>query len=432
LSSIGVSSSSWDHSDAGGLSATFAPGLDYFFVPNVSLGLDMDVAYSDTRGYGADGSLVETRATAVAAGPRLGLNVPMGRIASFYPQITTGLESTRTTESLVSGPTLSIAGATGYPTTTRFGPWIKVYAPVLFHPVPHFFLGAGPYLFREFGPAQGGPQVGDQRTVLSAAFVLGGTLGGPAEDDPDDPPGAPAGGGRRFGSKGQVVIDGDIDTQTTWTWYSGIGSSAFYGTFQPGVDFFVTDHLSLGVAPYVSYEHGNGVDASTGAAVSYTTTSFGIEHRIGLDVPVGNFLSWYPRVGLVYGADTYDETSGPSENSPISSRLALHVYAPLLVHAAPHLFVGFGPSLFHDFVRAVQPTGGPTEQNRNTTIGVSLVVGAGCTERSRDPCRGRSACRARIQPKMSGPPCCPPPPRTRPSPPARPSAPAPWPRPATR
>jgi hypothetical protein len=149
-SSAGVTWETFSGSEARVFSVGLSPGLDYFLWKNVSVGVSLGASYGDNKGYGADGSLVETTTTNLSGGPRVGLNVPLSRAVSFYPRLTVGLEWVRTQQSLVSGTSISVAGSPlGYPTTTRFGPSFDLYLPLLFHLVPHFFVGGGPFLFHD-------------------------------------------------------------------------------------------------------------------------------------------------------------------------------------------------------------------------------------------------------------------------------------------
>ena len=47
-------------------------------------------------------------------------------------------------------------------------------------------------------------------------------------------------------------------------------------------------------------------------------------------------------------------------------------YAPLMIHPASHVFIGFGPTFSHDLVRAADRVG---PDNLATTIGAGLLVG---------------------------------------------------------
>jgi hypothetical protein len=373
-STIGLGATDWDGSEASSFSVYFSPGADYFLLPNVSLGLSLNLSYSDGKGYGADGSLVETKTTTLSGGPRFGLNVPFGDLWSFYPRLTVGLESVQRHESLASGSALSVAGSPlGYPSTTEFGPWLTLDLKLLVHPKPHFFLGAGPSLFHEFGHVQGGPEVGGERTTVGAGFVVGGWFGGrtaeldaPASDERPPPPRKP------FGDRGEVVLAGDITASGYWTGYAGSNSYATSISFGPAVDYFAAQHISIGIGLAASYSMSKGLDASSGATVTNERTSYALAPRVGFDVPIGVLFSWYPRVTLALGAVSYDEMSGASENKSDESYVSVSLYAPVLVHPATHIFAGFGPAVGHDLTR---PHGMAEIQNRSTSLGADLVVG---------------------------------------------------------
>lgn len=57
-------------------------------------GIDLDLAVSHSTAY-ADGlTLVSTKATTVAVGPRVGFNLHLGESWSFYPRLTFGYRTT--------------------------------------------------------------------------------------------------------------------------------------------------------------------------------------------------------------------------------------------------------------------------------------------------------------------------------------------------
>jgi opacity protein-like surface antigen len=376
-SSAGVSWETYDGSEARYFTASLSPGLDYFVLRNFAIGVNLNAAYGDSRGYGADGSLVDTRTTTLSVGPRAALNIPLADSFSIYPRLTLSVEWVRTEEQAVSGATLSTAGSpVGYPSTTQIGPIIDLYVPLLFQVCPHFFIGGGPYLDRALASVQGGPNVGGQQTTLGAGVVVGGTWGGVAPTPPRaDGPAVPETPRRRFGDAGVIALDSEISASIAFTWYEGTGSSSLTGGFEPSLDYFFLDHVSLGMAPFVSYSRTVGVDASNGAAVVSERSSVGVEARVGADLPLGRWLSIYGRAGLVFSSVSYDETSAGSADDYSTAIDALHIYAPLLVHPAPHLFAGFGPSLYWEFSDAATFPNGASVQNRATQVGASLTVG---------------------------------------------------------
>jgi hypothetical protein len=376
-SSLGGSYTWWGASQATQLSLSLSPGIDVFVARNVSVGGTVQIAYSDTRGYGADGSLVETRATTFSAGPRVGYNVPLGSLLSFYPRLTVGFEWAQQQEQLVSGSSISISGsALGYPTTTRAGPWIGGDLLLLLHMAPHAVLGFGPKFFQEFGDAQGGPDVGGQRTSVGGAFVVGGWIGG--QDPPRPPPDAqpPVVPAKPFGSRGQVLLTSEILLQGSWLRYAGSGSSSASVGVSPGIDVFATDHFSFGASVGGSYGWSSGVDPTTGEPVTSQQTSGWLEPRIGVDLPLSPAVSFYPRASLGFGVTSQDEKSGGSENTNSQTYVWVALFAPLLVHPASHVFVGFGPSVSRDLTRTVTYPGGQTVQNPGSSVGAGLVIGA--------------------------------------------------------
>jgi opacity protein-like surface antigen len=385
-SSAGISWQTFDSSQARYFSAAFSPGLDWFVARNVSIGVTGSVGYGDSQGYGADGSLVDTRSTSWSIGPRVGVNLPLGERFSWYPMLAVGFESVHEENTLVSGSSLSAATSPlGYSTTTMLGPWLDLYAPVLFHPKPHLFIGFGPSWFQDFGHAQGGPDVGGQRTNVGAGLVVGGWWRGAADaQDIENAPPPPAElRPHRFGLVRQVVVDSSLVLSAHYTTYAGSSSGVTTLAFAPGLDYFVGDHFSLGLAGNLSSTSDKAVDPTTSQPVNFSETSTGAALRMGVDVPLGHWLSLYPRASIGFGRNSYDETSGSNENKNDEAITWVGLNVPLLVHPASHFFVGFGPSVSRDLDRSIifpgftdLPGGAAVKsENRSTTVGASLVVG---------------------------------------------------------
>jgi hypothetical protein len=378
-SDIGVSSSSFDGSAAKYDNYNFSPEVDSFIVRNVSLGLAVDVSYTNDQGYGADGSLVATATTSVQVGPRIGVNLPIGRSVSFFPQLTIGYESIHTSESLVSGQSLSIvSNGIGSPSTDQSGPYIAIYAPLLFHPVSHFLLGFGPEFFHDFGGVAGPANVGGQRTTFGAGFVAGAYWGGKTDEAPTSQSLAEPPDTSRFGDQGQVVLSNNLVASISSLSRAGTSSSTLSGGVGGSVDYFVASYLSMGAALSVSGSNQKGTDAASGAPVEYDQTAWMLWFRLGFDVPIVRWLSFYPVGELGFGASADNETENGAQNQESEAILAVALYAPLLVHPAPHAFVGFGPGIYQDLSRAVTyPTApdAPGVQNRETTLSLSLIVG---------------------------------------------------------
>lgn len=119
----------------GSTTFTVRPALDYFIAPSVSVGGVLGLAVTS-------GS---PTATDVIVGARAGYNLAVAERISFWPGA--GLYYAR-----------SSGGAAANDAT-----WLGVFAPFLFHPVPHLFLGFGPFV--ELGLGDGGDRFGLQSVV---------------------------------------------------------------------------------------------------------------------------------------------------------------------------------------------------------------------------------------------------------------------------
>jgi hypothetical protein len=367
---VGIAWTSWDSTAASSLRGGLGAELDYFVVANVSLGLSVDVSASDSKGYSADGSLVETKATLLSAGPILGVNARLGADFSFYPRVTFGVHQSTQSESLVSGTSLSIAASpTGSPDVTRFGPWVEAFTPVLFHAAPHLYFGFGPRLYHDFARAQNGPDVGAERTTIAAQLELGGYFGGgePTREPHAIIRRAPA---PRFGESGQLVLTNEFDLSAARSSYSGSDASATSVRVAPGVDYFVSEHVTFGGAVAVSYSAATGLQL-TGPNVDTSATSVGFSMRAGFDLPLGGRLSVFSRASLGFDITSYDEAAGTSHNSHSGTATWVGLQVPLLLHVTDHWFFGVGPAITQDVDRRVGVSG----QNRATHLAATTVLG---------------------------------------------------------
>ncbi|MBX3185479.1 MAG: hypothetical protein KF819_00635 [Labilithrix sp.] len=200
----------------------------------------------------------------------------------------------------------------------------------------------------------------------------------PSESAPQpvgDPPSPP------FGSPGQLVVTADSIVALAWTTYSPSRDdlSSFAVTFSPGVDVFVMRGFSVGGEFHVGYATSSEYDTESKLVRSKSTTLAG-GPRVGFNVPLGAALSWYPRVTLGVESVRREErrvarasTFGP-EPGGTGSELGVFVgvFAPVLVHPKPHLFLGLGPAVVH--VLGVSREG-PEIGAERTTLAARFVVG---------------------------------------------------------
>ena len=115
------------------------PSLDYFIINSVSLGAAFGYFYSPA----------DTGTTVVSVGGRAGFNLNINDNLGFWPTAGVGLTFDSRDH--------------GNDTTTFFG----IFAPFLYHLVPHLFVGLGPSFSMQL---DGGSKVYD------VDFVLGGWL----------------------------------------------------------------------------------------------------------------------------------------------------------------------------------------------------------------------------------------------------------------
>ena len=374
--SLGGSWQKFDASSARFESAVFSPGLDWFVARDVSVGVGGTVSWSDNEGYGADGSLVDSKYTAVRVGPRVGYALHLGRRVTLWPTGTLGLEWYRESQSLVSGSSLSTGGSPlGYPTTREFGPWVGVDLPLLYHPMPHFFFGVDVDVFHDFANVQGGTEVGGQETHVGFGFLLGGWFGGrapPAEIEPAVATRLP-----RFGDAGDAVFSNELTLGGSWTGYAGSAARSYGGSLDLGLDYFIAEHVSIGASASGSLSSSRSTDASTGSTLTTSSNGWGISGRLGIDVPLGRHASLWPRAALGFSKYTVveDETSKLVNAETITN---VSLYAPVLVHPATHFFFGLGPSVTRNLSRAIAASSSgsaPSVQNPSTSVGAGAIVG---------------------------------------------------------
>lgn len=128
----------------------------------------------------------------------------------------------------------------------------------------------------------------------------------------------------------------------------------------PAADYFFVKNLSLGGGVGVGYQKA-GRDQALG---------FKVGPRVGYNFQLTTLLSFWPKVGVVYSY-TRAEIGSPlasGEPSPLSeynTGVAINLFAPLMLHPAPHFFAGFGPFLDTDL----------SGKNRATNWGFRLTLG---------------------------------------------------------
>jgi hypothetical protein len=153
-SSISISHETISDSSVSETKITLLPAVDYFVAHNLSVGGFVGLDYDKVGG---------EHSTQFEIGPRIGYNVPLAKLISFWPKL--GLSYTHTSD----------GGALGVDEVSSVAPSgdhiaLNIFAPVMFHPVTHFFVG--------FGPALDTDLSGDfKTTTISARLTIGGWFG---------------------------------------------------------------------------------------------------------------------------------------------------------------------------------------------------------------------------------------------------------------
>jgi hypothetical protein len=146
---------------------TLAPAADFFVLDHFSLGMEVLVGYSS---FSPPSGLVpnpqSSNTIMYGIAPRIGFDIPFGSSPfSIWPKVF--FEH--------AGWSNGGAGA-GYGNIQFLG----AYAPILYHPTPHFYLGLGPNILAELGASSDGSSATSKITAYGAFASIGGAfrLGG--------------------------------------------------------------------------------------------------------------------------------------------------------------------------------------------------------------------------------------------------------------
>lgn len=130
---------------------SLAPALDYFIRPRLSVGGQLRLDF---------GKVGPQSLTVLGLGPRVGYMVPLGAMFSLFPRA--GVYYEHVTRSMTAG---TMTTSDSYNLFSLF-----IFAPFMFHPVPHFFVGLGPLINADFA--------GADAATRKFRFGLSSTVGG--------------------------------------------------------------------------------------------------------------------------------------------------------------------------------------------------------------------------------------------------------------
>jgi hypothetical protein len=147
-----------------GFGFVFAPAADYFVLPRLSVGGQILYAHvSGTAPSPVGGGTVSVSGDVWGFSPRVGYDLNFGNRVSFWPKVYVEYSNS--------------SMSTGGPSVNSNRLALGLYAPVLFHPVPHFYAGVGPNLATDLssGVSIGGQSGDGPKTTQYGVLV---TLGG--------------------------------------------------------------------------------------------------------------------------------------------------------------------------------------------------------------------------------------------------------------
>ncbi|HEX2670347.1 MAG TPA: hypothetical protein VHM25_05715, partial [Polyangiaceae bacterium] len=149
---LSISNTSTSGVDGSSTNLTLRPAIDYFVLNNVSVGGFVGLDYTTAGG---------AHSTTFAIGPRVGYNLAFSELFSFWPKLGFSYSS-----SSASGD-VTVPGAPASADGNHLA--LNVFAPVMLHPVQHFFLG--------FGPALDTDLTGDaKQTIIAGRLTIGGWM----------------------------------------------------------------------------------------------------------------------------------------------------------------------------------------------------------------------------------------------------------------
>lgn len=163
---FGLSGSSTSNNGGSSFTLILQPAIDFFVIQNLSVG---GVAiFNHTNGSDPGGS---SSSNLYGVGARVGYNLAFGDALSWWPKLAFIYGGTSSSTTPVDGATVSVSGSS-------FD--IQLFAPVLLHPINHFFLGLGPFVQTDLASSQssGGQSVANptKTTEYGLMFDMGGWM----------------------------------------------------------------------------------------------------------------------------------------------------------------------------------------------------------------------------------------------------------------
>ncbi len=365
------------HSGATFVDFTIAPGIDWFVVDHLSIGVNGSYGHVDAQGFLSDGSTGRTTGTSWSGGARVGYDIPLGRWSSWYPRFTFAYDDasydTRFVEFRAS-PQAAAPAWLPFHSSSK-GARVELFAPILLHVRNHLFVGFGPDVSHSFAGVNASAPAATTggTTSLSAALVVGGYFGGrrgrapEADASPPETGQTPA----RFGELGTWAISAESSVSTSYAFADRSSYWAGGVRLAPTVDYFFTHHVAAGASLVISDGRSRVYDIPTGQAAENVSTRLGAGVRLGVSGNLASWLSVFPTGEIdVARADDGRAVSGQGAEHA-RTQASVSLFVPLLFHVTQHLFVGVGPHASADILSSRDDG----VENKGVFIGASAVVG---------------------------------------------------------
>jgi hypothetical protein len=197
-------------------------------------------------------------------------------------------------------------------------------------------------------------------TLAAPVLAQDGEAGGAVSTEdrglPEVPANSPAG---RFGDEGQLAISSDAGLSLANTSLSGVEESTTTLVLRPALDWFFADSISFGGFVGVDYT----------SAPSGSTSVLSVGPRVGYNLPLGDRISVWPKVGLSIANTTLSEDDadgiGEDDDDDSNTSAQLNLFVPIAFHPVQHFFLGLGPALDVDL----------SGEQKATTIAARLTIG---------------------------------------------------------
>jgi len=143
------------HSSQDSTTIQFAPAADFFLAHNVSVGGTLAIDYTQAK---------DTNSTRFGIGPRVGYNLAFTDSLGIWPKLGFSYSHTNVSVSVPQGGGQEVTTSTSGDHFT-----LNLFAPIMFHPVTHFFVGFGPFLDTDLSG-------NNKTTTFGGRLTLGGWL----------------------------------------------------------------------------------------------------------------------------------------------------------------------------------------------------------------------------------------------------------------